>query len=192
VEYFPESDSFNQLLSSQKYRVTCILPAGDSLWFGTLAHGVRLLKRKAGVENALSAVPASSRIVGLAMSGPAGGPGNLFVATQNSGCYLFDSSASNAKRVSIPDSLLAQDDERANDIMVLRKIENEIWLGTRNNGCLIYGPDPSGWKSFTYYNGLISDQVRSLYDDADHIWIGCYGGFIRLDKNHYSTQKRAL
>jgi hypothetical protein len=190
VEYFPETDSFSILAATQKYRVTCILPEGDSLWYGTLSNGARLYNRKTGAGKELPAIPASSRIVGLARVRQKDAVAGLFAATQNSGCFLMGFAKGEAGLLPVPDSLLSSDNPRDNDIMAMRRIDGEIWLGTRNNGCLIYNPEKAGWTSFTYYDGLISDQVRSFYDDADHVWIGCYGGFNRLDKSYFSEKKR--
>jgi hypothetical protein len=190
VEYFPAQDSFATLLATRKYRVTSILPKGDSIFFGTLTQGVRVFDRKSGLETAFAPFASASRIMGLAALDTSSNRKILFVATQSNGCFRLDIGAGKSIPLPVPDSLLMPGDARANDIMTVRGIGREIWVGTRNNGCLIYNPDKPGWKGFSYYDGLLSDQVRAFYDDSNYIWIGCYGGFHRLDKRYYSEQKR--
>jgi ligand-binding sensor domain-containing protein len=43
------------------------------------------------------------------------------------------------------------------------------------------------WAAFTYYDGLVSDQVRSFSDTESWIWIGCYGGVNRVDKAYLNN-----
>ncbi len=189
IEYDPKKDLFTTFKSTGKYRVTCILRVGDSIYYGTLSSGVRIYNLANGLETGIVSIPSESRVMGLAMI-KTNGAKEIFAATQNKGCYILDLVTGKSTNVAVTGSLLTPSDQRADDIMAMRKIDNEIWLGTRNNGCLIFNPDKYVWSSFSYYDGLLSDQIRSFYDNDKYIWIGCYGGFNRLEKNYYSTRKR--
>lgn len=178
IEYFPAADSFHVLDSTRPYRITSLLPEGDSLFFGTLSNGLLSYSSKAK-KVTRTWLPGDSRIVGIA-----GDSGFIYTAETRHGFWSIDRRSGAAKRIPIPDSLLMPYDAPANDIMAMRRIDNEIWLGTRNNGCLIYNLKTQDWRTFTYYQGLVTDQVRSLFDDSRFVWVGGYGGFTRLEKEY--------
>ncbi|MFH0919743.1 MAG: hypothetical protein V1913_05225 [Fibrobacterota bacterium] len=165
------------------FRATCLLPEGDSLWAGSLGTGLRLIDQKSGAvrRQLLEGVP---RIVGVARCRGKKGEAFLFAATDRKGCFRVDPATGTEERLHIPDTLLAQDEDNYNDIMAFRQIDGAVWLGTRNSGCIVYYPSENAWRAFTFYDGLLSDQVRGLDDDAQYVWIACYGGLHRVEKSY--------
>jgi len=65
-----------------------------------------------------------------------------------------------------------------------------LWLGTRRG---LARMDPPQWKVFTTRDGLSSDMVRALADDAEgNLWIGTVGGGLnRLRDGQFTTFRKA-
>ena len=71
--------------------------------------------------------------------------------------------------------------------------ENELWIGTMNNGLYLYNRKDQSLSQFSTANGLSGNHVKAITADYwDNIWIGTSGGgvsifrnspFIKYDKN---------
>lgn len=187
--YYPKQDSFSSLQATRSFRATSVLLNGDSIFYGTLANGLRMVRYSNGAENKISSIPSESRITGLARVYKANKQAAMFVATQSKGCYLVDLSSGSSSPLSIPDSLHSSGSPEDNDILAVHRIDNQVWLGTRNNGCLIYDPVKKNWSWFNFYDGLLNDQIRSFDSDNQYIWIGGYGGLNRLEKAYFHERR---
>lgn len=59
--------------------------------------------------------------------------------------------------------------------------QNEVlWIGTERNGVIIYKNDTI-YERITIENGLLSNNIRFLYQDKENIWIGSNKGITRLN-----------
>ena len=66
------------------------------------------------------------------------------------------------------------------------KFKNELWLGTANDGIVIYGSSedqPLQWlKNHKNNNSLLSNKIKCIYqDDFGIIWIGTNKGLNKID-----------
>lgn len=180
LEYRTDERAFTIMPGIAEKRVTCLHRRGDTLWFGTLAHGLYTYDLSAGVESAVG-LNARDAIVGVA-SLP---DGRVFVAAKRAGCFTVEPATMRIEQVTIPRRLFPSEAgafER--DIMAMRLIDGRVWLGTREAGCTIFCPGDDDWVSVSYYDGLPSDEVRALGESDRHVWVGCYGGLCRFDKQY--------
>ncbi|MEW6102918.1 MAG: PEGA domain-containing protein, partial [bacterium] len=60
--------------------------------------------------------------------------------------------------------------------------ENNVWLGGED-GLSKYEPI-SGWGSYTTADGLISNEVSSVFNEGDYIYLGTNRGLSRYDKKN--------
>lgn len=188
LEYDSSTEAFSVVEATRDVRATCLYPDGPFLWYGTLGKGVYLLNRVAD-SLVMRALTNAHRIVGIGEIATAEGRA-LFVAAKRNGCHLIDPQSREIRKLDIPGGYMRGPAEAyKNHIMAMRVIDGRVWLGIREGGCLIYDPGRDTWNTFTYYDGLVSDEVRSLYDTDDHVWVGCYGGFNRLDKTYVTRLK---
>lgn len=64
VSYDTRTDSFARWEQTATERITCMTPQGDSIWYGTLAHGMKVLDRATGKVHAV-ALENTIRIVAI-------------------------------------------------------------------------------------------------------------------------------
>ncbi|MBD3420780.1 MAG: hypothetical protein GF398_11735 [Chitinivibrionales bacterium] len=183
ISFNPIQKEFRTISQTEKYRITDVHFAESHIWFGTLGRGlIRFNSAEQICDRFLLA--GADRIMGIA---PSGHGGELYVATRQSGCYLLSVNSARIRKLPIPDSIPLNDAAFDAHIKAVREIDGRIWIGTRNRGCFIYLPSDGTWRRLTYYEGLISDEVLSFYDTDSHVWIGCYGGVCKYDKEYINT-----
>jgi hypothetical protein len=120
------------LEGTENRRITCLLPEGDSLWYGTLEGGLHLYRNRTG-KDVVTGLTGKGRIVGI--GGTSGGAGKLFVATKQSGCYVVDRRTLEAEGLDIPGYVLpGRAGDYENHLMAMREIDGRVWLGTREAG----------------------------------------------------------
>lgn len=185
IEYSPATDGFFQLPGTEAYRITVMLPGDDRIVFGTLGNGIMACAPRGGSRRG-PWLAGFGRIAGAAWAGE-----SLFVATQRGGCHLLDPATGGSRPLPVPDSLLMPHDPSANEITALGVSDGDFWVATRNDGCLVYSPAEDRWRGFSFYNGLVNDQVRTIVDEGRFLWIGCYGGFNRIDKETLKSWRKA-
>ncbi|MBD3320222.1 MAG: hypothetical protein GF350_03915 [Chitinivibrionales bacterium] len=179
LEFYPAADSFSAIKETEAYRITSLVYSGEILWCGTLAGGLLKVNcRERTIDTVLAEI--TSRVVGVCEFESRDGKPCLFAATKRNGCFIIDKSSLTVS----PVGGMQKAGDHENHIMAMRKIDDTVWLGTRETGALIYTVRDESWKRLDYYDGLISDQVRSVYDTEQYIWIGCYGGLNRIDKKY--------
>lgn len=185
IEYYPQRDSFAMIEETIKYRVTCTFKSGDSIWFGTLGRGLKVfdLRLKKEINTSLES---ARRINGITSIKDKNGDDMIFAATDDKGCFLISTKDGRITKLIPPEKLIEGGfEDYNNNITVIRRIGDCVWIGTRYSGCVVYDPKIDRWGILTFYDGLITDQIRSLYDSDNYIWVGCYGGINRLDKKYY-------
>jgi hypothetical protein len=184
AEYFPGADSFSMADSTRLDRVTCMMVSGDSLWYGTLARGLKLLNRRTGAVTG-PWLSQANRIVGIARLNPRPDSMRLFVATDRAGCFMLDPLTGVAVACEIPEDYIPDGLEAPdNELEAMAVMDSLIWLGSSGSGCIVYDPATKRWGSFTYYEGLLTDQVRTFYQTPRHIYVGCFGGVTRIDRRY--------
>jgi hypothetical protein len=182
--FYPSADSFSMYSSTVPDRVTCMYVSGDSLWYGTLTRGVKLISRSK--DSVLATFLTNAyRIVGIAPVQCGDGRTALFAATDQRGCYLIDPARGEATKCAIAPHLTGENPKSPEmTLRAMASVDSLVWLGTQGSGCLVFDPRRGRWGAFTRDDGLLSDQVRCLYDDGRWIWIGCYGGLHKVDKTY--------
>ena len=69
-------------------------------------------------------------------------------------------------------------------LSLAKKSENEIWIGTMNNGLYSYNLVNQSIKNFRSTNGLSSNNIKVIQRDTwGNVWIGTSGGGISIYKN---------
>ncbi|MDD5673993.1 MAG: hypothetical protein PHC61_07520 [Chitinivibrionales bacterium] len=181
ITYRAAGDSLALLAPTRPYRVTAIALDKQDLWIGTLGQGVRRFDRATGRETG-ACLTDTRMIVGIALYQDSG-KASLFAATREQGCFKIDGASGQSAPLPLPAQLFSQDqDQNSRQIMASRVIDGRIWLGTRDAGCIIYDPAYHRWKTITYFDGLVSNQVRSFCETGEYVWIGAYGGVNRIEK----------
>ncbi len=62
--------------------------------------------------------------------------------------------------------------------------ENELWIGTMNNGVYVYNSKDGVLKNFRTTNGLSGNHIKTIVADYwDNIWIGTSGGGVSVFQN---------
>ncbi len=181
VLYAPAMEAFVTAPATEGMRVTAVREAGETVIFGTLGKGLHVLNKASG-EITASYLPDARRIVNIL------GPdtsGAYWVAAKQSGLFRFDP----AKRKVSPyrrDELKpgASGASSDYDVFAAHFADGYVWLGTRSKGCLILDVAAGAWHTLTYWEGLISDKVRSFDDSRRYVWVGCDGGVNRFDKQY--------
>jgi hypothetical protein len=185
IRFDAARDSFAVLEGAGAARATCVLPLGDSLWYGTLANGLFVRDVGAGRDTCLG-LERAGRIVSIALLHE--GDEGLLAVTKSGACYRVARGSLRLERLAVPSEIL---DKRygpfEREIMAARVIDGRMWLGTREAGCSIFD-GRKGWVSITYHDGLASNEVRAIAGSADYVWIGSYGGVSRFDKLYIEAQ----
>lgn len=58
----------------------------------------------------------------------------------------------------------------------IRQVENEIWIGTLNNGIESFNIDTKKWSAINDKNGLASKNIKTIFKDSwDNLWLGTSG-----------------
>lgn len=61
---------------------------------------------------------------------------------------------------------------------------NELWIGTMNNGLYLYNRKNQSLRQFSASNGLSGNHVKTIVADYwDNIWIGTSGGGVSIFRN---------
>jgi len=188
VRYFPENDSFAPCAATVSDRVTCFYRQGSLVWYGTLAHGLKLYDLE---KDSLywTILEKAYRIIGIT---PVHYKGRdlFFVATDRSGFYMADPASGNFTQCELSkDVALNNPNVEDKEIRCMVKADSLIWLGTENAGCFVFDPAADKWGSLTYYEGLLNERIRSFCDTDRFLFIGSYGGIHRIDKRHKGLQK---
>lgn len=177
------SGAFAEVAGSAIGRVSAVVADRDTLWYGTLARGV-WRGRVGGGENRLLGLNAGSRIMGLGLSGE-GASRVLAGASKEDGPFVMSTDGSGVQHPAFPAALLDGTwNSFENHVFCAIVIDGNIWMGLRDHGCLVYNIKGNRWGRFDYYDGLVSDQVRCISFDSQYVWIGCFGGFNRIDRNY--------
>jgi len=186
IQYHPSDETFSVIAGSENQRATSIVVYKDRLWYGTLAQGVKSCEMKSGVVKHIG-LDDKSRIMGLSHVGEGQDSAYLVIATKRDGLFRYYLKTQKILPLTPPGSVFqGAPSQYENHILTIRKIDDILWFGTREKGCLLYEVKTGKWQRYTYYEGLVSDRVLSLYDSKKYIWIGCEGGINRIDKMYIS------
>jgi hypothetical protein len=189
IAYHPSNDSFARMTTTERYRITSLYKSGDSLWFGTLINGVGLCILSSGSCSIVC--PKSSRIAGIVPVIDSSGATKIFAASQSNGCVIIDPGTLHYTSVEWPGNFdIGKPGQSSCDITAACASGGDVWLGTREQGCLVYRSAARAWKRFTILDGLISNQVKSFWDSDRFLWIGSYGGVNRIDKKYLAERLR--
>ena len=181
VQYDPANESCRILNGTSHVRITSLYRHHNTLYCGTLNNGVICFDLQSGkVTDSL--IPGVRTIVGIAPLDT--GADSLLIVSKENGCFLRvgDSKTIIPFTMSVSGKKTIVGDYQSN-IMTMAAFAGRIWLGTRSQGCLVYNPATGIWLRLTRRDGLVSNQVRSLASSNNYIWIGCYGGISRFDRN---------
>ena len=139
-----------------------------NLWVGTLRGGVMVLDVSTG--EIVKHFDTSGSVYALVESKS----GVMLVGAQ-SGLYLYNV-ATDRLELFEPDIFLKMQLSR-NDINYMSEDSRGLlWIGTRN-GLFIYNPYTREVSTYTQKNGLSSDMVQSILEDADNnMWIATNKG----------------
>ncbi len=183
LRYVTINETFEILKESGIDRTTCMALSDTTLWYGTLAGGVKQydIRHQKIVATYGENV---SRIMGIFMLDE----NNLFVVTKTNGCYTINSALKRWNEVAIPKALygtsMADD---PNNCMCARQIDGRMYLGTRDHGCFVYTPSTKHWNTISFFDGLVTDQIRSFDSDSVNIYIGGYGGVTKIPKQYIDS-----
>jgi len=83
--------------------------------------------------------------------------------------------------------------ETLEDITSIKKLKNEIWVTSNNNGIEVFTlPSFSFKRKINKYNSLETDHINTVFkDNQNTIWIASYNGLYRLknDDSYNSNDK---
>ena len=100
----------------------------------------------------------------------------VVVGTYESGIYFYDGELRREPAL-----------EQLNDKIILSLFvsgQNELWIGTMNNGVYVYSPDDPELKNFRSSNGLSGNHVKTIVSDYwENVWIGTSGGGVSVFQN---------
>ena len=104
----------------------------------------------------------------------------FWIATYGGGVVVLDSTNGDAL------SLRHNPDDRtslsSDNVISLLRTEDTIWVGTRNRGLNRYNPGDGKFRRYTKSQGLLSDSVYGMLEDAEgNIWISGGKGLSVLD-----------
>jgi len=96
--------------------------------------------------------------------------GNIWIATFQ-GVFLYDGKSF---------TNMTSEVSSARFFSVLEDRKGNIWLGSIGSG--IYYYDGKSFQNFTTKDGLVNNEITSIYEDkTGHIWFGVNGGVSRYD-----------
>lgn len=71
--------------------------------------------------------------------------------------------------------------------------EGNLWLGTKDDGIIIYNPGNKSFKRITSRQGLLNDQIVSLsFDKYGNLWIGTGTGLSELNVKEYKHSGKLI
>ncbi len=65
--------------------------------------------------------------------------------------------------------------------LTLTQIENEIWIGTKQSGLVIFDKSTENFEVIDESRGLINNTVRAMVFDGTGVWIGSNHGISRMN-----------
>ena len=121
-----------------------------------------------------------SRIIAI----QGGDPGELWVATPESGLLKLSVSGGKINRVIEVNKILHLSIDNIHAIF--REMNGRLWLST-NRG--VYGINPKNWliTHYDHHYGLANDDVRSVFVQADTLWAATASGVTRILLHANST-----
>lgn len=181
IRYFPARDSFYSYPAAEGSRVTCLLEIGDTLVYGTLGRGVKLLDLNT-MEVCTTYCSFVRRVVGLA---EAGNPDELYVGTESHGLFRLRLADGNLTEVPVPQDILSGKlSDFGHGFLNMRRFDGHVWLASEKSGCLVYGEESEKWVKLSFLNGLVSNEVLSIQESPSYVWIGSRGGVNRYDRDY--------
>ncbi len=181
IRFRPAQDSFYSFPETEGARATCVLQLGDTLVYGTLGKGVKVLDLKTEKVTATHCAFAR-RIIGLA---PTPATGEIYVATESQGLYRLKLADGELTEIPVPPKLLAGKlSDFGHGFLGMRRFDGHVWLASEKSGCLVYGEKSGKWVRLSYLNGLVSSEVLSINESPSYVWIGSSGGVNRYDKEY--------
>ncbi|MCK5368852.1 MAG: hypothetical protein KAQ62_09880, partial [Cyclobacteriaceae bacterium] len=160
-----------------------------SIWAGTNGGIVKLVIEGNIVnQSSISLIGKDGSInVGFAVDIDELSNGNICIATENSGVFLYDIESASMRNISheIDGNGLLSNIVKS---ILIDSLEN-LWLGTRN-GLSIYNSEgefiKNYWKDYSKKGSLSDNSIRSLYEDKNgSIWIGTFFGGINLQSKAF-------
>jgi len=104
--------------------------------------------------------------------------GNWLIGTYGGGIEVYDHEKG---------KLLANPFPELQDLIILDLFvfsENEVWVGTLNNGVFVYNQESGELKNYKTANGLPNNHVKKIVADAwGNVWIGTSGGGVAIFQN---------
>jgi ligand-binding sensor domain-containing protein/serine phosphatase RsbU (regulator of sigma subunit) len=160
----------------------------NRLWVGTFGGGITILS-KAGNEppvilNTLHNFP-SNHIISMSSDTS----NNLWIGTYDNG--IFKISVEEDLRLSKIEEVASDFKVKENPVWAILPLGNEVWYGTDESGISCFGN--SRVNSINVSNGLLKDQVISLFEDREkNIWVssGDAGISRYLGDSFYSITKK--
>lgn len=98
------------------------------------------------------------------------------------GTYGGGVSIYNGEKLYVPELLKAYKSEIITSLFVTDN--NEIWIGTINNGIFVFSVDNNSIKNYRSENGLANNHIKTILSDHwNNIWIGTSGGGVSIFQN---------
>lgn len=102
----------------------------------------------------------------------------FLIGTYGGGLLVYDKTTG----ISRPTEFDRYNKEIVNSIYLTQS--SELWIGTANNGVIVYSPNSDSLKNYKVENGLANNHVRSILTDRwNNVWIGTSGGGISIFQN---------
>lgn len=103
--------------------------------------------------------------------------GAWVIGTYGGGVTIYDT-----EKLYVPELLKEYRSEIITCLFVSEN--NEIWIGTINNGIYVYSPDNNSVKNYRSENGLANNHIKTILSDRwNNIWIGTSGGGVSIFQN---------
>ena len=109
----------------------------------------------------------------------------LWVGTPE-GLAKFDTS--NGTFVRLPDELAMQNQP---NVRALAVNEQELWIGTLNNGIIKYDKVLDTMMPYNQFNGLPSDRIYDIELFGNEVWVGTFNGVGYFDGANWSQFRQA-
>lgn len=73
-------------------------------------------------------------------------------------------------------------------VAISEDIEGRIWLGTENTGINILDKNNKVIKRISSINGLPDNQIFTLQEEGDYMWVGTKKGVVRINKYDFTIK----
>lgn len=175
VKYYRTNKYANNSLGSDGSN--CIaLDRDGNIWIGSEDNGISIFdpkEKKFTIINKATGKIGSNVILSLFRTSD----NKMIIGTYEAGVTIYDPDTKEFKTY----------DNIRNVYGITESRSNVIWLGTENNGLIVYNPLYNNFAKYSKEDnnaiGLISDNIHAVYcDNSNNIWLGIYQGGINILK----------